>query len=92
MDAKGLSIGAQASKSFAALTLYGGIAWEKSTLDLTYTSTAISTTPLVDIELEGENTLHFTVGTGLTFAVFHLFADVSFGSVTNFSGGLGVEF
>lgn len=90
IDAKGLSIGAQASKSFEVLTLYGGVAWEKSTLDLKYTSTAIASTPLVDIELDGENTFRLTVGAGLKFTVFSLFADANFGSVTNFSGGIGL--
>ncbi|MFN0156560.1 MAG: DUF6588 family protein [Bacteroidota bacterium] len=92
LDFKGLSIGAQASKSFSVLTLYGGLAWEQSTLGLSYTSTSVSSTPLVDIELDGENNFRFTMGAGLTLGFFNLFADANFGSVTNFSGGIGFGF
>ena len=40
IDYTGTQIGAQASKSFKLVTLYGGLAWEQSTMNLKYTSTA----------------------------------------------------
>ncbi len=91
IDFKALSIGAQASKSFSVLDLYGGLAWEQSTMDLVYTST-VPGVGSVDIELDGDNSFRFTVGAGLSLAVFHIFADANFGSITNFSGGIGLGF
>ncbi len=88
IDFKGIAIGAQASKSISVLTVYGGLAWEKSTMNLSYTSTDISTTPLVNTSFDGANKFRFTVGMQL---LGFLFVDANFGSVTNFSGGIGFQ-
>ena len=88
IDVSGISIGAEASKSFSVLTLYGGLAWEKSSMNLKYTPSN-TTTPLVDITLDGANNFRFTVGLGLQLAFLSLFGDANFGSVTNFSAGIG---
>ena len=85
---KGIAIGAQASKTISILTMYGGLAWEKSTLSLSYTSTDISANPLVDTSFDGANTFRFTLGVSL---FGFLFVDANFGSVTNFSGGIGFQ-
>lgn len=90
IDCSGLSIGAQASKSFSVLNLYGGLAWEQSTMNLSYKPTASSTS--VDVDLDGANNFRFTVGAGLHLAVLNIFADANFGSITNFSGGIGFGF
>lgn len=88
IDLSGLSIGADASKSFSILNLYGGIAWEKSNMNLTYTPSSAAL-PAVDITLDGANSFRFTVGLGLHLGFFAIFADANFGSITNFSGGIG---
>lgn len=86
IDLSGLSIGANASKSFAALTVYGGVAWESSTMKLDYTGPGSEG---VDIELDGENSFRFTGGLSLRLAFLILFADANVGAVTNISAGLG---
>jgi len=91
IDFTGLSIGAQASKSFAVLNLYGGVAWEKSTMNLKYTPSN-SATPAVNIDLDGDNAFRITVGAGLALGFFNIFADANIGSITNFSGGIGLGF
>jgi hypothetical protein len=88
---KSIAFGAQASKSFAVLEVYGGLAYEKSSMDLTYTSTAAGS-PNVSISLDGANTFRATVGLGLNLAILHIYGDANFGSVTNFSAGLGFGF
>jgi hypothetical protein len=88
VEVTGLTIGAQISKTFTVLTLYGGLAWEKSSMNLTYTSTDPAVSGTVDIDLDGANTFRTTAGIALKLAVARVFADVNFGSVTNFSGGL----
>lgn len=93
VDFKGYSFGLQGSKSFSLLTVYGGFAYESCTMKLQYTSTDPNVPGrLVDVSLDGQNTFRATAGAALSLAVFHIFADVNLGKVTNFSGGIGVGF
>jgi hypothetical protein len=85
------SFGAQASKSFSVLELYGGLAYEKSSMDLSYVSTAPGAAN-VGLSLDGVNKFRATVGLGLNLAILHLYGDVNVGSITNFSAGLGFGF
>lgn len=88
LDVKGILVGAQGSRSWNVFTLYGGAAWEKSTLTLEYTSTGVNPGP-VKIELDGDNSFRITAGGLLQLGFFKLFADANIGSVTAFSGGIG---
>jgi hypothetical protein len=89
---KGFAFGAQASKSFSVLTLYGGLGYEKSTMTLKYTSTDPSVPASVSVDLDGANTFRFTGGLKLSLGFFKLFADANLGAVTHFSGGIGFGF
>ncbi len=89
ISANGLSLGLQASKSIKILMLYGGMSWEKSSLDLSYKSTDPNTPAPVDISLTGANKFRFTVGVGVSLGILKVFADANFGSITNYSGGIG---
>jgi hypothetical protein len=90
IDFKSIAFGAQASKKFSVLALHGGVQYEKSTMNLTYnTVSLLATSPNVDISLDGANTFRLTVGAGIDLVVFHLFADANFGSITNFTAGVG---
>jgi hypothetical protein len=84
----GLSIGAEASKSFSVLRVYGGLAWEKSSMELKY-APSNATLPGVDITLDGANNFRAMVGLGLHLGFFSIFGDANFGSITNFSAGIG---
>jgi hypothetical protein len=90
IDFKGYAVGAQASKEFSILILYTGMSYEKSDMNLKYTTTDPSVAPLVDMNLNGANNFRFTVGAGLSLWIIHLFADANFGTVTNFSAGIGL--
>ena len=89
IDYTGTQIGAQASKTFQLVTVYGGLAWEQSTMNLKYVSTAPGG-GAVDIDLDGANTFRFTAGALLKLGIFRLFGDINFGSVTHLSGGIGL--
>jgi hypothetical protein len=91
IDFTGLTIGALAGKSFGPLDLFGGLSWEKSTMNLAFTPSAAGS-PAVDIDLDGENSVRFTAGAGLNLSVLRVYADANFGAVTNFSAGLGFGF
>jgi hypothetical protein len=93
VDFKGYSFGVQGSKAFSVLTVYGGLAYESCTMKLQYTSTDPNVPgQLVDVSLDGQNTFRATAGVAVSLAVFHIFADVNVGNVTNFSGGIGFGF
>ena len=89
MKFNGLMVGAQASKEFGILTVYGGLGYQSSTLTLKYDSTVPSAPGNVEIKLDGKNNFAFTAGAGLSFGIFKIFADINVGSVTNLSGGIG---
>jgi len=91
IDFTGVTIGAQAGKSFGIANVHGGLSWEKSTMNLSYMPSAAGS-PAVNLDLDGENTVRFTAGAGLSLGVLSLFADANFGAITNFSGGVGVGF
>jgi hypothetical protein len=88
IDFKGVAVNAQASKSFSILTVYGGLQWENSSMNLKFNSTDI-TSPPVDITMDGANTFRFTAGLNIGLGPIHLFADANVGSITVFSGGIG---
>ena len=89
IKANGISLGVQASKSIKILILYGGIAWEKSSMNLAYKSTDPTVAAPIDVNLDGANKFRATVGVGVSLGIFKVFADANFGSVTNYSGGIG---
>jgi len=84
----GLAIGADVSKSFSVLRVYGALQWEKSSMELKYTP-ADATQPVVDLTLDGANTFRATLGLCLHLGFFSIFGDANFGSITNYSAGIG---
>jgi hypothetical protein len=89
IDFKGYAFNAQASKSIKILILYGGLAYENSRMNLKYSSTDPTAPPIVDINLDGANKFRFTLGVGLSLGILKVFADANFGSVANYSAGIG---
>jgi uncharacterized membrane protein len=84
----GTSVGVEASKSLYILRVYGGLAWEKSSMEVKYAPTNVALAP-VDITMNGANSFRASVGLGLHIVFFSIFADANFGSITNFSAGIG---
>lgn len=93
-EADALSYGLQASKSVAMLTVYTGIQYESSTMNVDYLYTGYGATPAtrITMDMEGENRIRGTAGLGLSLAVLNLNADISFGKVTALSASLGFGF
>jgi len=90
--AKSFNIGAQVSKSFAVVTLYGGLQYESSSMDVSYDYSGkygLPTGTPVKLTMDGDNTFRATLGLGLNLAILHFYADANFGNVTVISGGLG---
>jgi uncharacterized protein DUF6588 len=89
IDAHGLAFGAQISKSFSVVTVYGGLQYESSSLTVNYTYTGSSPPSTVNLDIDGENKFRVTGGLNLDLVILHLNADVNLGKVTVFSGGIG---
>jgi hypothetical protein len=94
MDTKATAFSAHVSKTFILLTLYGGLQYERASVDLTYEYTG----PLppgdqsdrtVSLNLKGENNFRVTAGLGLALGILHLNADINVGKVTVISAGVG---
>jgi len=87
VDISTLALGAQASKTFEIVTLFGGLQYETATMDVKY-STSQTGTP-VDVSLDGDRAFTFTAGADLHLGPLRIHADANFGSVMNFTGSLG---
>lgn len=81
----------QASKraplGFMTFEPYAAIAYETLDVDVAYDD---GNGNPVEVSLEGENDIRFTIGAGLNFVAGHLFADYSFANTNNFSFGLAL--
>jgi hypothetical protein len=89
-----LAFNAHASRSFGLVTLYGGLQYESTTLDLEYTFKDANTglSDEVKASIDGENGVRLTLGAALRLAVFVLNADINIGSQTAVIAGLNFEF
>lgn len=77
----------RAALGFMTFEPYAAVAYEQLDVDLAYDDTNGSP---VEVSLEGENDVRFTVGAGLNFVAGHVFADYSFANTNNFSFGLAL--
>lgn len=101
LDGPDLSIGtsnlafnAHASRSFGLVTLYGGLQYESTTLDIDYTFVENNTglSEEVKASIDGDNGVRLTLGAALRMAVVVLNADINIGSQTALVAGLNFEF
>ena len=86
-----LSLQLQGSKraplGFVTFEPYATLAWEKLDLDLAYDD---SNGDPVEVSMEGENDVRFTIGAGFNFVAGQVWADYSFANTNNFSFGLAL--
>jgi hypothetical protein len=91
VDSSALTIQGQASKrlpvGFATLEPYGIVAWERLDVDVEYEGPGDEP---VNVSMEGENDVRFTIGAGFNFVAGQVWADYSFANTNNFSFGLAL--
>ncbi|MFZ1291991.1 MAG: DUF6588 family protein [Melioribacteraceae bacterium] len=92
-----LAFNAHVSKSFGIAILYGGLQYEKTTMDIEYTFTGedlegVFEDDKLKVNLEGENNIRLTLGAALKLAIFVINADANIGSQTAFVAGLNFVF
>jgi hypothetical protein len=81
-------------RAFVLVTVYGGLQYENSTVNLEYTYTG----PLppgdlsdrhVSLDLKGENNIRLITGVGFSLGILHLHGDINIGKVIVLSAGVG---
>lgn len=94
IDTKAWALSAQVSRTFLLVTVYGGLQYETTNVDVSYRYEG----PLppgdmsdrdVSVSFKGENRFRVTAGAGLSLGILHLHTDISVGKVTAISAGLG---
>lgn len=92
-SSEALSLQLQGSKrmpiGFATFEPYGIVAYESLSVDVQYSDESDPPQP-VDVSVDGENTVRFTLGAGFNFAAGQVWADYSFANTANFSFGLAL--
>ncbi|MCB0747227.1 MAG: hypothetical protein KDC52_14590 [Ignavibacteriae bacterium] len=90
-----LAFNAHASKSFGLVSVYGGLQYESTAMDMEYTFTGSGFGDLdqnkLKLNLDGDNNVRLTLGAALKLAFFVLNADVNIGSQTAIVAGLNFE-
>lgn len=96
LDIKNLAFNLHASKGFGLATVYGGLQYETSTLNVDYTYTGNISGQNINenfsVEVDGDNSFRATLGAAVKLAFLVLNADASFGSQTVLTAGLTFEF
>jgi hypothetical protein len=88
IDVQGIVVGGQASRTLSVLTLFGGASWERTQLDLSYTSTAPDSEGEIHERMNGANGFRVNAGAALRFGPITLFGDAGLGHVTTVAAGL----
>jgi hypothetical protein len=91
------TLSAQVSKTFAAITLYGGLQYESTSMDITYRYQGtlpgyIPADPKISLTVDGKNQFRGTGGFNLNLLTLNIFADISVGEAVTASGGIGFGF
>ena len=85
---------ASADLSFlVGVGVYGGIGWEKSSLDIKVEELKITddmSLPSFKTSIDGSNNLRTQLGARFSFLVFDIYADANFGSTTVFNAGIAL--
>ncbi|MBD3383609.1 hypothetical protein GF407_01670 [candidate division KSB1 bacterium] len=89
VSATAQSIGIQAGKTFNILNVYSGMAFESSTMDISYQYEGDTGNEEISFELESKNSFRFLLGIGMNLSIFHLYADYNFSNVNVLSVGVG---
>jgi hypothetical protein len=92
LDASAFSLGAQGSRGFGLVTVFGGLSFDTFSMTAEYTAKSGAEDEDVKLDLESENSLHLTAGAALSLGVVHLHLAGDLAQRTGISGGLGFGF
>jgi hypothetical protein len=95
-DASAFSFGIQASKKILIITIYGGFAYERCKMTLSYDyqnplpASSSTQSQKYSVDFTGANTFRMTVGASINFLIFRINADYGLGKIPVGSIGVGV--
>lgn len=94
VDASHMAYGLIVSKSFALLTVYGGVQYETSSFDFSYEYTNENSGESRDIkvEIEGDNDMRGVLGLAFKLPFLVINADYSLGAQNVLSTGISLQF
>ena len=100
IDASSIAINGEVSKTFGALTAYGGLQYESSKFDLSYTlkgdpnngDPTLRQSRNISASVNGQDNFRVIVGASVKLAVLVLNVDYNLSSQSVVSGGLSFEF
>jgi hypothetical protein len=92
IDARSISFGLQGSKSFSVLRPFGGISFDTSSMDATYTSNTTGDDTEVTLQMDSERSLHLTAGAALDFGPVEVHLAGELAQRFGVSAGLGFGF
>jgi hypothetical protein len=87
-----------ASKSFSSLTVYGGLQYESTSMDVSYyfedtnNYYPVTGNQKYDLTLNGDNHFRLTLGGAFKFAAFVIHTDVNLTKFTTYTTGLSLDF
>ncbi len=90
IDAKALSFGAQASRSFSILEPYGGLAIDTFRMSADYDFRSDGETVPLHVDFGRSSNLHVSAGLGLNLGLFHLFGEVGKAGRTVLAAGFSL--
>lgn len=92
LDVHSTNIALVLGKSVSIFTLYGGVQYESTTINVDYTYTGYGATPdsKVHLEYKTDNVLRWTTGFGLNLMAFRIYTGIGVGNVTVVTGSVGV--
>lgn len=90
VDSDGLSIHAEAGKSFRIINIYGGMAFESNKAKVDYTFNSGVETADVSIDVTGKNKFRATVGFGINLTLLHFNIDYNLGHQNVINAGISI--
>ncbi|PID60443.1 MAG: hypothetical protein CR986_04085 [Ignavibacteriae bacterium] len=97
LSTKNWAFNAHVSRSFGLFSVYGGLQYEQSQMNINYVYTGNALGGLLEdkefsVDMKGDNKMRITVGAALRFAFFVINADASLGAQNVFVTGINFEF
>lgn len=100
IDASSFAVNGEVSKSFDPLTIYGGLQYETSNFDLSYTlkgdpnsgDPALRQTKNISASVKGKDNVRLILGASVNFTPFVLNVDYNITSQPIICGGISLEF
>ncbi len=94
ISVKSANVALMLGKTVSLFTLYGGVQYESTVIDVNYTYTGYGATPDTKVHLSysSDNVLRWTTGFGINLVGLNLSTDIGVGRVTVVTGSLGLGF